>query len=52
MQAEDLEPKLQEALETRVVSERAMAAARAALEAATTGRRELEEQRMRVEHGL
>ena len=28
MQAEDLEPRLQEALETRVVSERAMAAAR------------------------
>ena len=52
MQAEDLEPRLQEALETRVVSERAMAAARDALEAATTGLRELEEQRMRVEHGL
>ena len=41
MQAEDLEPKLQEALETRVVSERAMAAARDALEMQWRGRRHL-----------
>ena len=52
MQAEDLEPKLQEALDQRVAREQAMAAVRDALEAATTNLRELEEQRMKVEHSL
>ncbi|MFB0937072.1 MAG: chromosome segregation protein SMC [Propionivibrio sp.] len=52
MQAEDLEPKLQAALEQRVACEEALAAARDALEAATNELRGLEEQRMRVEHGL
>ena len=52
MQAEDLEPKLQEALDCRVAREQAMAAVRDALEAATTGLRELEEQRMKLEHSL
>jgi len=52
MQAEDLEPKLQEALDHRVAREQAMAAVRDALEAATSGLRALEEQRMRVEHSL
>ncbi len=52
MQAEDLEPKLQAALEQRLVSEQALAAARDALEAATAGLRALEEQRMKSEQGL
>jgi len=52
MQAEDLEPKLQEALDQRVAREQAMAAVRDALEAATSALRGLEEQRMRVEHSL
>ena len=52
MQAEDLEPKLQEALDHRVAREQALAAVRDALEAATMGLRTLEEQRMRVEHSL
>lgn len=52
MQAEDLEPKLQEALDQRVSREQAMAGARDALEAATTALRELEEQRMKVEQSL
>ena len=52
MQAEDLEPKLQEALDHRVAREQAMAAVRDALEAATSGLRELEEQRMKLEHSL
>lgn len=52
MQAEDLEPKLQEALEQRVAGEHALAAARDALEAATSELRSLEEQRMRVEQSL
>jgi chromosome segregation protein len=52
MQAKDLEPKLQEALDHRVAREQAMAAVRDALEAATSGLRALEEQRMRVEHSL
>jgi len=52
MQAEDLEPKLQAALEQRVACEQALAAARDALEVATSELRGLEEQRMRVEHGL
>ena len=52
MQAEDLEPKLQEALEERVAREQALAASRDALEAATGGLRGLEEQRMRIEQSL
>ena len=52
MQAEDLEPKLQEALEQRLVSEQALASARDALEAATSGLRGFEEQRMKIEQGL
>ena len=52
MQAEDLEPRLQEALDQRVAREHALAAARDALEAATAGLRALEEQRMKFEHGL
>ncbi len=52
MQAEDLEPKLQEALDHRVAREQAMAAVRDALEAATSGLRGLEEQRMKLEHSL
>ena len=52
MQAEDLEPQLQEALDHRVAREQAMAAVRDALEAATSSLRALEEQRMRVEHSL
>jgi len=52
LQAEDLEPKLQDALEHRVAREHALAAARDALEAATAALRALEEQRMKVEQGL
>lgn len=52
MHAEDLEPKLQAALEQRVAREQALAAVRDALEAATTGLRALEEQRLALEHNL
>ncbi len=52
MQAEDLEPKLQEALDHRVAREHALAATRDALEAATNGLRGLEEQRLKVEQSL
>ena len=52
MQAEDLEPKLQEALDHRVAREQALAAARDALEGATSALRGLEEQRMKVEQSL
>ena len=52
MQAEDLEPKFQEALEHRVSREQALAGARDALEAAANSLRGLEEQRMKVEHSL
>ena len=52
MQAEDLEPKLQAALDKRVAREQALAAARDALEAATAALRGLEEGRMKVEQGL
>jgi chromosome segregation protein len=52
LQAEDLEPKLQEALEQRVTREQALALVRDELEAATAGLRTLEEQRMKLEHGL
>ena len=52
MQAEDLEPKLQEALDHRGAREQALAAARDALEAAASTLRGLEEQRMKVEQSL
>jgi chromosome segregation protein len=52
MQAEDLEPQLQAALDQRVAREQALAGARDALEAATGGLRALEEQRLKVEHSL
>lgn len=52
LQAEELEPRLQEALEQRVAREHALAAARDALEAATSGLRALDEQRMRIEQSL
>ena len=52
LQAADLEPQLQAALDQRVGREQAMAAVRDALEAATAGLRELEEQRMKIEHSL
>ncbi|MFZ4538496.1 chromosome segregation protein SMC [Propionivibrio sp.] len=52
MQAEDLEPRLQEALDQRVSREQALANMRDALEAATSMLRTLEEQRMRIEHSL
>ena len=52
MQAEDLEPQLQAALDHRVAREQALAGARDALEAATSGLRALEEQRLKVEHSL
>ncbi|MDR2788438.1 MAG: chromosome segregation protein SMC [Candidatus Accumulibacter sp.] len=52
MQAEDLEPLLQEALERRVAAEHALAAARDAQEAANAELRALEERRMKIEQGL
>lgn len=52
LQAEDLEPQLQEALEQRVSREQALALVRDGLEAATAVLRALEEQRMKLEHGL
>ena len=52
MQAEDLEPQLQAALDDRVAREQALAAARDTLEVATSDLRSLEEQRMKVEHSL
>jgi len=52
LQADDLEPKLQEALEQRVSREQALAFVRDGLEAATAALRALEEQRMKLEHGL
>jgi chromosome segregation protein len=52
MHAEDLEPKLQLALEQRVSREQALAALRDALEAATTALRMLEEQRLAITHRL
>jgi chromosome segregation protein len=50
--AEELEPKLQAALEQRVACEQALAAARDALEAATGALRGVEERRMKVEQNL
>ncbi|MBK7356495.1 chromosome segregation protein SMC [Propionivibrio sp.] len=52
MQAEELEPQLQEALDHRVSREQTLAAVRDALEAATNTLRGLEEQRMQLEHTL
>ncbi|WP_291994130.1 chromosome segregation protein SMC [Candidatus Accumulibacter sp. ACC003] len=52
MHADDLEPRLQEALDHRVGREHAIAAARDALEVAANSLRTLDEQRLRVEHGL
>ena len=52
LQAEDLEPKLQEALEQRVSREQALALVRDGLEAATAALRALEEQRMKLEQSL
>ncbi len=52
MQAEDLEPQLQAALDHRVAREQGLASARDALETATAGLRALEEQRMKIEQSL
>ena len=52
VQAEDLEPRLQEALDHRVAREHALAQARDALEAAANGLRALDEQRLEVEQSL
>ena len=52
MQAEDLEPKLQEALDHRIAREQALAAARDALETAALTLRGFEEQRMKIEQSL
>ncbi|MDQ5904186.1 MAG: chromosome segregation protein [Pseudomonadota bacterium] len=49
---EEIVPKLQEALEQRVIREQALAAMRDALEAATAGLRGLEEDRLKIEQGL
>ncbi|GBG01858.1 chromosome partition protein Smc [Azospira sp. I13] len=52
LQVEILEPRLQEALEMRVLREQALAHQREALENATQALRHLEEQRLKVEQGL
>ena len=52
MQAEDLDPGLQVALDHRVAREHALAQARDALEAAANGLRALDEGRMKVEQSL
>ncbi|MFC5301223.1 chromosome segregation protein SMC [Azospira restricta] len=49
---EEIVPKLQEALEQRVLREQALAGMRDALEAATAGLRGLEEERLKIEQGL
>ncbi len=49
---EEIVPRLQEALELRMVREQALAGMRDALEAATAGLRELEEARLKIEQGL
>jgi chromosome segregation protein len=49
---EEIVPRLQEALELRVVREQALAGMRDALEAATSGLRGLEEERLKIEQGL
>jgi chromosome segregation protein len=50
--ADVMEEQLQAALEARQVAEKALAARRDALEAATSALRGLEEQRLRIEQGL
>lgn len=52
MQAEDLEPRLQEALEQRMMKEQALAAMRDAFEALTSELRSLDELRLKHEHSL
>ena len=49
---EEVVPKLQEALDLRMVREQALAGMRDTLEAATAGLRDLEEERLKIEHGL
>jgi chromosome segregation protein len=49
---EEIVPRLQEALEQRVIREQALAGMRDALEAATAGLRGLEEDRLKIEQGL
>ncbi|MBW7900023.1 MAG: chromosome segregation protein SMC [Rhodocyclaceae bacterium] len=49
---EEIVPRLQEALELRMVREQALAGMRDALEAATAGLRGLEEERLKIEQGL
>ena len=49
---EEIVPRLQEALEQRVVREQALAGMRDSLEAATAGLRGLEEERLKIEQGL
>ena len=52
LQAEELEPRLQVALDHRVAREHALANARDALEAAANGLRALDEERLKVEQSL
>ena len=52
LHAEELEPRLQEALDHRVAREHALAHVRDALEAAANGLRALDEQRLKVEQSL
>ena len=52
LQADDIEPKLQAALDHRVAREHALAHARDVLEAAANGLRALDAQRLRVEQTL
>ena len=49
---EEIVPRLQEALEQRVIREQALAGMRDALESATAGLRGLEEDRLKIEQGL
>jgi chromosome segregation protein len=52
LQADDLEPRLQGALDHRVAREHALASARDGLEMATNGLRALDEQRLKSEQSL
>ncbi len=52
LQADDLEPRLQAALDHRVAREQALASARDGLEMATNGLRALDEQRLKAEQSL
>jgi chromosome segregation protein len=52
LQADDLEPRLQAALDHRVAREHALASARDGLEMATNGLRALDEQRLKAEQSL